>query len=79
MCRSAADSHLKLLDRVVSGVRFLTEGVFEYDIAHCRSVAVLCLLYKIKCNPMHPLYGALPVQHVPVLVTRGALFAHQYT
>ena len=48
---SAADTHLKLLDRVVSGARFLIESVFEYDIAHRRSVAVLCMLYKIRCNP----------------------------
>ena len=31
---SAADTYLKLLDRVVSGARFLTGGVFECDIAH---------------------------------------------
>ena len=41
---SAADTHLKLLDRAVSGARFLTGGVFEYDIVHRRSVAVLCML-----------------------------------
>ena len=41
---SAADTHLKLLDRAVSGARFLTGGVFECDIAHRRSVAVLCML-----------------------------------
>ena len=41
---SAADTHLKLLDRAVSGDRFLTGGVFECDIAHRRSVAVLCML-----------------------------------
>ena len=52
---SAADTHLKLLDRAVSGDRFLTEGVFECDIAHRRSVAVQCILYKIRCNPVHPL------------------------
>ena len=40
---SAADTHLKLLDRAVSGARFLTEGVFECDIAHRRSVAILCV------------------------------------
>ena len=51
----AADTHLNLLDRAVSGARFLTGGVFERDIAHRRSVAVLCMLYKIRCNPMHPL------------------------
>ena len=41
---SAADTHLKLLDRAVSGAWFLTGGVFECDIAHRRSVAVLCML-----------------------------------
>ena len=40
----AADTDLKLLDSAVSGARFLTGGVFECDIAHCRSVAVLCML-----------------------------------
>ena len=56
---SAADTHLKLLDGAVSGARFLTGGVFECDISHRRSVAVLCMLYKIRCNPVHPLNGAL--------------------
>ena len=37
------------------------------------------MLYKITCNPMHPLYGTLPVPYVPVWVTRGALVAHRYT
>ena len=48
---SAADTHLKLLDRAVSGarVRFLTGAVFECDIAHRRSLAALCMLYKIRC------------------------------
>ena len=76
---SAVDTHLKLLDCVVSGARFLTGGVFECDIAHHRSVAVLCMLYKIRCNPMHPLNDALPGPYVPVWVTRGALVAHLYT
>ena len=76
---SAADTHLKLLDRADSGDRFLTGGVFECDITHRRSVAVLCMLYKIRCNPMHLLNGALPGPYVPVRVTRGALVAHRYT
>ena len=75
---SAADTHLKLLDRVVSGARFLTGGVFEYGIAHRRSAAVLCMLYKIRCNPMHALNDALPGPYVPVRVTRGALVVHRY-
>ena len=31
----AANTHLKLLDRSVSGAQFLTGGVFECDISHC--------------------------------------------
>ena len=69
---SAADSHLKLLDRVVrSG--FLAGGVLDCNLAHRRSVAELCMLFKIKSNPMHPLSGALPLPDVPARVTRGAL------
>ena len=76
---SAADTHLRLLDRVVSGASFLTWGVFECDLAHLRSVAVLCMLYKIRCNPMYPLCGALPVPYVPLRVTGGAVIAHRFT
>ena len=76
---SVADTHLKLLDRVVSGASFLTRGRFECDLAHRRSVAVLCMLYKITCNPLHLFYGALPVSYVPVRVTRGAVIAHRFT
>ena len=75
---SAADSHLKLLDQVVNAACFLTGGRLDCDLAHRRSVAVLCMLYKIRCNPMHPLCGALPVPFVPARVTRLALIAHRY-
>ena len=71
---SAADTHLQLLDRVVSNAIFLTGGVFECYLAHRRSVAALCMLYKIRCNPVHPLYCGLPVPYVPVRV-----IAHPYT
>ena len=70
---SAVDTHLKLLDRAISGAWFLTGGVFECDTVHHRSVAVLCMLYKIRCNPVHPLNGARPGPYVPVRVT------HRYT
>ena len=52
---SAADTLLKLLNRVGSGASFLTGGVFECDLAHRRSVAVSSMLYKVRCNQMHPL------------------------
>ena len=53
--------------------------MFECDIARRRSVAVLFMLYKIRCNPMHPLNDALPGPYVPVRVTRGSLVAQRYT
>ena len=70
---SAADTFLKLLDRAVSGARFLTGG------AQRRSVTVLCMLYKIRCNLMRPLNGALPGPYVPMRVTYGAVVPHRYT
>ena len=58
---SAADTHHKLLDLLVSQwCYFFNWRCALCDIAHQRSVAVQCMLYKIMCNPMHPLYGALP-------------------
>ena len=76
---SAADTHLKLLDRAVSDARILIGSVFECDIAHRRSVKVPCMLYKMRCNPVHSLNGALPGPYVPSRVTRGALVAHRCT
>ena len=76
---SGADTHLKLLDRVVSGACFIAGGVLNCDLSNRRYVAILCMLYEIRCNPKHPLCGALPVPYVPVRVTRGALIAHRYT
>ena len=61
---SAADIHL-------SGARFLTGGVFEFDIAHHWTVAVMFMLYKIRFNPIHPLISSLPGSYVTVRVTRG--------
>ena len=56
---SAADSHLKLLDRVGRIAGFLAGGVLECNLAHRRSVAELCMLFMIKSNPVHPLTSAL--------------------
>ena len=61
---STADTHLKLLDRVLSGASFLTRSVFECDLAHRRSVAVICMLYKIRCN---------------LILWCGVVIAHRYT
>ena len=53
--------------------------MFECDNAYRRSVAVLCMLYKIRRYPVHPLNGALPGLYLSVRVTRGALVALRYT
>ena len=37
------------------------------------------MLYKVRCNPVHPLNGALPGPYEPALVTSGALVTHRYT
>ena len=58
---------------------FLTGGVFMFHLAHRRSVAVLCMLYKIRCNLMYHLYCDLPEPNVPARVTRGAVIAHRHT
>ena len=76
---SAADTHLKLVNLVVCGACFTAGGVLNCNLSHRRSVAVLFMLYKIRCNLKHPLCGDLPVPYVPVWVTRGALIAHRYT
>ena len=75
---SAADSHLKLLDRVVRSAGFLAGGVLDCNLAHRQNVAELCMLFKIKSNTMHPLSCALSLPYVPARVTRGALVAHRH-
>ena len=37
------------------------------------------LAVQDRCNPLHPLYGVLPVPYVPVQVTRGAVIAHRHS
>ena len=76
---SAADSHLELSDRVVRSAGFLPGGVLECNLAHRRPVAELCMLFKIKSNPMHPLSGTLPLLYVPARVTRGVSVAHRHS
>ena len=58
---------------------FLAGGDLDCNLAHRRSVAELCMLFKITSNPMHPLSGALPLPYVPARVTRGALVAHRHS
>ena len=47
---SPADTHLELLDRVVSGARFLTGGVFE---SHCSSSICCSSLYAVYSGAVY--------------------------
>ena len=79
---SAADTHLKLLDCSVSGNRFRTGSVLQRSMRDRRSSSIrgsTVMLFKIRCNSMHPRYGALSGPYVPVRVTRCVLVAHRYT
>ena len=49
------------------------------NLSQRQPVAVVCVLYKNRSNPMHPFCAALPEPLVPMRVTRNALVAHRYT
>ena len=68
---SAAQSHIRLINRCFSMIRFILPDV-ELDLDHRRKVGCLSLFYKIFNSPDHPLFGALPNRLVPTRVTRGS-------
>ena len=72
---SAADSHLKLLDKNVRSCQFMIPEL-EVDLGHRRIVSSMCMLYKIFHNPRHPLNSELPDFFQPARNTRYALRAN---
>ena len=66
---SAADCHLALLDRVLRQVKILIPSL-KIDLKHRRSVASLCMFYKIFSNDFHPVRLLLPGPYVPTRMTR---------
>ena len=74
---SAAYLHLTIIHRLVRSAEFSADGVLECNLAHWRPVAVLCMLFKIKSNPMHPLSYSLPLPYEPARVALGASVAHR--
>ena len=66
---SAADCHLRLLDRAFNSIKFLLSDL-DLDIGHRRDVGALCILYKILNNTGHPLHKFLPRFYQPARVTR---------
>ena len=63
------------------GTSFFTGGVLECSIAHRRFVVESSMLYKIRCNLMYPLYGAVPACAVCARAgsTWSYMVAHRYT
>ena len=68
-----------LLDIFARSGSFFRWWVLKWNLAHRRSVAVLCMLFKIKSNQIHLLSGALPLPYMSVRVTRGFLAAHGHS
>ena len=60
---SAADTHLKLLERIVRQVRILIPDL-TIDLEHRRKVAAQCMFYKIYNNLRHPVRSLLPDPYV---------------
>ena len=69
---SAADSHLKLLDRNLRACKFLIPNL-SISLQHRRFISSLCVLYKTFHNPSHPLHSELPNLFSSRRVTRGSL------
>ena len=72
---SAADSHLRLLDRNLNACKVLIPDLI-IDLWHRRSISSLCMLYKIFHNPEHPLHSELPNLFQPVRMTRNVANSH---
>ena len=69
---SAADSHLKLIDKNLRACKFLIPNL-TISLQHRCFIGSLCMLYKIFHNPSHPLHSELPNLFRPRRVTRGSL------
>lgn len=69
---SAADSHLDLLDRAFSSIRYLLSDL-TLSLSHRRTVGALCILYKIINADSHPLKQHLPGMYIPSRVTRQSV------
>ena len=69
---SAADSHLKLLDRNLQACKSLIPNL-TISLQHRHFISSLSMLYKIFHNPSHPLHSELRNSFHPRRVTRGSL------
>ena len=68
---SAADTHLRLLDRAFNQIKFLLPSL-NTNLRHRRLVGSLSYLFKIFSNGAHPLRTFLPDMHRSTRLTRGS-------
>ena len=69
---SAAQCHLKLLDKALNSIKFLLSD-FSITISHRRHIATISMFYTIFNNPDHPLHSKLPAPYIPVRATRHSV------
>ena len=69
---SAAHSHLALLDRIVNRCAHLMNDIVPCKLNNRRSVAGLCMLYKVRERVSHPLFACLPDPYRRERFTRRA-------
>ena len=62
---SAADSHLKLLDKILRACKILIPN-FTISLQYCHFISSLCMFYKTFHNPSHPLHSELPNLFRPI-------------
>ena len=74
---SAANSHLKLLDRAFDNIRFFIPTI-SVNLDSRRKQAGLSMLYKIFHNFNHPLHNCLPAPFAPVRRTRFSLALNDF-
>ena len=75
---SAADSHLRLLDRSFNSIKFLLSDLY-LDIGHRRVIVDLSILYKIVTDNSHPLYKFLPDFYQPAKITISSMTLNSMT
>ena len=69
---SAAGCHLKLLDRALNAIKFISPSI-SLDLGHRRQVGALSIFFKIYNNALHPLHSLLPEPLNPLRMTRFTL------
>ena len=69
---SAADSHLKLIDKNLRACKFLIPNL-AISLQHRRFISSMYTLYKIFHNLSHPLHSEIPNLFHPRRVTKGSL------